>query len=217
MAKNAGACANWSAAILQNMLRWVIYAGYSVRDLVSDCRKVARSWAKLRRFGQKLRRFGPFLGVFRAFLRGDFQECARVNLVYIAYFDRARICRKEARASRNAECPGGICRVFWLRERRAAWYGGADGGVARGTGGRGEVCLPCRPAGVRLLTRWGRGADIRAVMRKPRAGCPEGGYGGAARRGRRASSWRACWISAFAGMARTRCARGGHGCAESKA
>jgi len=69
------------------VLIWVICAGYSVRDPVSECQKVVKSWKYLDRFGEKLGRFGSLLGVFGVFLRGDFQECAQPQLAQLAYFN----------------------------------------------------------------------------------------------------------------------------------
>ena len=78
------------------VLSWVRCAGCSVRDLVSDCQKVGKSWKKLGGFGEKLDRFGSLLGVFGVFLRGGFQECAQTQLAWIAYLDTSQIHHRDA-------------------------------------------------------------------------------------------------------------------------
>jgi len=55
---------------------------------------VAKSWKKLAGFGEKLGRFGSLLGVFRGFLRGDFQECARTQIAWLAYFNTDKTHRR---------------------------------------------------------------------------------------------------------------------------
>jgi len=51
LAKNEGARAIVAGKMKELVLSWAICAGCSVRNLVSDRQKVAKTWKKLARFG----------------------------------------------------------------------------------------------------------------------------------------------------------------------
>jgi len=95
-----GVCAIVAEEMQRVLLIWVICNGCSVRVCGSGRPKVAKSWKKLGGFEEKLGCFGSVSGGFRSFLRGDFQECARCQIVQIAYFDTG-VLRDDMAASRT--------------------------------------------------------------------------------------------------------------------